>query len=903
MKGASLRIRATAVRCLCGMAALIASAAAASAQMALPGSASVAPGGVAVYSIPIAAPPGTADVVPSLTLDYNSGAGDGVLGIGWSLGGLPSVSRCARTLAQDGVRGAVNYDANDRFCLEGQRLIAINGTDGADGTEYRTEIDSFNRVISHGTAGTGPAWFEVHTKSGHVMQLGDTADSQVLAQGKTTARAWAVNKISDSKGNYFTVTYAPDTANGQAYPQRIDYTGNTAAGVSPYDSVQFFYATRPDVDPLYHVGSLFQIAQRLTEIKTFDGSNEVADYKLAYQQSPGSSRSELTSVTLCGSDGTCLPATTFAWTTAGSGPFAQSSQTVDGSFGSPPDSAWTPISGDFNGDGRTDFAFVAGNGIVTFIGKGDGTFVQDGQTFSTDFNSPPTSVWTPFVGDFNGDGNSDFAFVSATTLWTFLSKGNGTFTAASHTLSTNFGAPPTATWTPLVGDFDGDGRTDFAFVSGTTISTFLSNGDGTFRNVGQTFSGTLGAPPTSWTPVSGDFNGDGKTDFAFVSGTTIRTFTSNGDGTFTAGTQTFTGSLGAPPTTNWTPIGGDFNGDGNSDFAFVSGTSITTFLSKGDGTFSNVAQTFTGSLGAPPTSAWTPISGDFNGDGKSDFAFAGGTTIFTFMSNGNGNFTKSSQTISPSLGSPPTTSKTLLTGDFNGDGQSDFVFLGGSSTTTFLATGALDLMTSVTSSLGATTTFTYQPLTNASVYTKGTTSIYPLVDFAGPIYVVARMDTSNGVGGIYSSTYQYSALQIDLTGRGPLGFASRSATDLQTNVVETDYFSQLFPFTGQMAAEMVTLTSGSVLSQAATTYGATNAGGTRSQVFVSKTVGNSFDLDGSVLPALTTTYQYDGFGNATQVVVSTPDGATKTTTNTYTNDTTNWFLGRLTNATVTSTLP
>jgi hypothetical protein len=63
------------------------------------------------------------------------------------------------------------------------------------------------------------------------------------------------------------------------------------------------------------------------------------------------------------------------------------------------------------------------------------------------------------------------------------------------------------------------------------------------------------------------------------------------------------------------------------------------------------------------------------------------------------------------------------------------------------------------------------------------------------------------------------------------------------------------------------------------------------------------DLDGSVLPTVTTTNQYDAYGNPTQVVVSTSDGFTKTTTNTYSNDTVNWILGRLTGAAVTSTTP
>jgi hypothetical protein len=50
------------------------------------------------------------------------------------------------------------------------------------------------------------------------MELGHTTDSLVLAQGTTIARNWALNKVSDTKGNYFTVAYTNDTTNGQAYP-------------------------------------------------------------------------------------------------------------------------------------------------------------------------------------------------------------------------------------------------------------------------------------------------------------------------------------------------------------------------------------------------------------------------------------------------------------------------------------------------------------------------------------------------------------------------------------------------------------------------------------------------------------------------------------------------------------
>src|SRR5574340_557976 len=111
----------------------------AASPMTTSGQFAVSETGAATYTIPIQVPPGVAGIEPKLALTYNSQAGNGLLGVGWSLSGLSVITRCPRTLAQDGVREGINYDANDRYCLDGQRLIVISGVDGADGTEYRTE--------------------------------------------------------------------------------------------------------------------------------------------------------------------------------------------------------------------------------------------------------------------------------------------------------------------------------------------------------------------------------------------------------------------------------------------------------------------------------------------------------------------------------------------------------------------------------------------------------------------------------------------------------------------------------------------------------------------------------------------------------------------------------------------
>jgi len=50
--------------------------------------------GEATYSLPLLVPPGRAGMQPSLSVRYDSSAGDGPLGKGFSIAGLSAITRC-----------------------------------------------------------------------------------------------------------------------------------------------------------------------------------------------------------------------------------------------------------------------------------------------------------------------------------------------------------------------------------------------------------------------------------------------------------------------------------------------------------------------------------------------------------------------------------------------------------------------------------------------------------------------------------------------------------------------------------------------------------------------------------------------------------------------------------------
>jgi hypothetical protein len=209
------------------------------------------------------------------------------------------------------------------------------------------------------------------------------------------------------------------------------------------------------------------------------------------------------------------------------------------------------VTGDFNGDGRTDIAVgvapgsgnTGASGVYVLLGQANGTFAAP---VKIDSSLNPTGL---AAADLNGDGKTDlivadqggFDYAGASNqingaLHVYLGATNGTFTAAATptTSATNYSVV-------ALGDLNADGKLDLIVagnVAGTNpgsgtpnVYTLLGNGDGTFRAPATlALSGLDGIGATSI--ALADFNKDGHLDVAIGNATDFtEVLFGNGDGT------------------------------------------------------------------------------------------------------------------------------------------------------------------------------------------------------------------------------------------------------------------------------------------------------------------------------------------------------------------------------------
>lgn len=844
-----------------------------------PGVFAVTPDGAASYTIPIWTPNGPNGVQPSLALSYNSRAGNGILGVGWSLVGLSSIERCNSTVGQDGVAAAIALTASDKFCMDGNRLRVTSGTYGAAGSVYQTEIANFSLVTANGTTGTGPTYFTVKAKNGWILEYGNTTDSRVIPGSSTSVLRWMLNKITDRDGNAIVFTY--NTATGYAVPATISWARTSAGATTYIYSVAFAYSTKSASDTVKGMvaGQSIQNAQRLDSIAIASSASvpnkTVRKYVLAYETSATTSYSRLIQVKECADSAAtiCLSPTTIAYQGGAQGVVSPTTTAVGGSPG-----------GDFNADGIADSAYYSGGQWYVAFGQVGGTYSAPYATGVT-----VTGAMNIKFGDLFGVGHLGiFARVSGT--WRYYWWNGSAFTSASSGV-TDFGI--------VLVDVDHDGRPDivFANASNQVMRRLNTSTSGTVSFAAATVGYAAGGSNNfgisvyavylpGKQPQSSDYNGDGRDDVLLMRSYTnglldTVVLISSGSG-FSAG-ATF--ADGYEPLLKAMLI----NDDKCADFYTANGFLLSNC---GASTYSTI-----------PLNGIVPIRMvDWNSDGRTDVLVDNGGMLGVYLSNGSGFGSLVTAALSASYSVV----------DANGDHQDDLVSFSGGTLTTALhaSSNALpDLAISFADGFGVTSAPSYTS-TNLGAYTKGTGTTYPLADAEG-IVVVQSVSITDGIGGSYSLNYSYQGGRTNGPIAKSVGFLQRTETDSRNGIVTKNYYQQDFPYIGMLYQRDVFQSAGTQISHVQVT----NAYKTLSSVaynqryfpYVSRVVTSTNEVggtrDGLASLGVTRDLTWDDWGNIltdntgrTDADASSPyTGETWTTaiTNPITPDTTaiNWCLG------------
>jgi hypothetical protein len=676
------------------------------------GSFSVNDAGAATYAIPIKVPTGVNGIEPGLAFAYSSHGGDGFLGTGWSLSGLSAIARCPKTYAQDAIKAGINYDnmANDAYCLDGQRLMPLTTADpGSADIEYRTETDSFSKIMSFASnpALPGPGGWTVYTKDGKELRF--SKHTFVLIRGfnppptpgqlvPTSGKVWLLDEIVDRYGNRVIVEYdgtnkgtalitVPATArvNPSAtaafpfvefWPSKFSYYNNSFTSSAAVDGLLGQVELTPECRDGAVIGpdsctvselAYFdtgagesRVSRRLKNVKvsTADAAgtlSAVRNYQLAYSPSSTSSRPRLTTIKECVGDGgaTCLTATQMTWENS-SAAYAGTGFSVVDTAQPATDIKRTKVT-DINGDGRSDLLSYDRSIAVASPGAG---------------KLPTASIWRQCLANGTGFDCSEIAVVGeeppgGTTdrFWVTDTDGDGYADLSMVRSRNNF---TQRFITMCRGGASGLLTTGGTITSGATQIPIASCQD--FRILNPSNSPACGGAESLCDDAAAvqlaDIDGDGRAEVLIVASTAANPMVLKTcfleSGQYVCRTNS---AFGAPQYNNYWKFSnedmliGDFNGDGKTDV-----------MRRDDGS-TNGWRTFLSTFDKPTIASATgdyvvgrtyvpAISGaidkytvlDLNGDGLADIAGqATGTAWKVCLAQGDGSFqfTDPSTTYNP----------------------------------------------------------------------------------------------------------------------------------------------------------------------------------------------------------------------------------------------------------------
>jgi len=245
---------------------------------------------------------------------------------------------------------------------------------------------------------------------------------------------------------------------------------------------------------------------------------------------------------------------------------------------------------DITGDGKADIVGFGDAGVWVALGNGDGTFQPPKLTLAEFGFSQGWRVdqHPRFVVDLTGDGKADIVGFGDAGIWVALGDGDGTFQPAKFVLA-EFG--PDKGWQGtkhprMTGDLNADRRADLVGFGDAGVWMALSNGDGTFG--AATFSLSDLGYDQGWRienhpRFTADVTGDGRDDIVGFGDDGVWVAVSGGSGVNLV-LNGFAYNQGWRVQNHPRALV-DLNGDGKADIIGFGDAGVWTALSNGDGTF------------------------------------------------------------------------------------------------------------------------------------------------------------------------------------------------------------------------------------------------------------------------------------------------------------------------------
>ncbi len=166
-----------------------------------------------------------------------------------------------------------------------------------------------------------------------------------------------------------------------------------------------------------------------------------------------------------------------------------------------------PISGDWDGSGTSKVGvYRPSNGLFILDYDGDGRFTNSDKAYNLGVGTQAGDV--PVVGDWNGDGKTKVGLFRQGFFWILDTNGDGVF---QQGVDQTFAFGGVAGDLPIVGDWNGDGKSKLGLFRQGFFWILDYNGNGSLDNVNMpggdkafAFGGISGD-----VPVVGDWNGSG----------------------------------------------------------------------------------------------------------------------------------------------------------------------------------------------------------------------------------------------------------------------------------------------------------------------------------------------------------------------------------------------------------